>query len=327
MRRRGLTVVEVLVVLGIVAILLAILLPAIQMAREASRRKSCSNRFRQVGLALVHYEELHEVFPPRVIIGRIDRTVHRHGAKASGPWNEKVLLLPYVGAKELYNSINLHLSRHDKSNTTALAISPSQYLCPSDSRALPGSGVTNFKACVGSGKFEGGLDAPIDTMLPAGRFPDGLFATFAGFKAADVRDGLAQTSAMSETRHGGEFVVAPGTHPPLPTLGLLYTFAVTPRTQRNVIAKCENLTLTGGLGMRALGQDWAGGVPYTHLLTPGRPSCMAEQIPDAHNPITANSHHIGGVNVLFADGHVQFIENAVDAGVWQALGSRAAGDY
>lgn len=327
MLRRGLTLVEVLVVLGIIAILVAILLPAVQMGREAARRKSCTNRFRQVGLALHSYEELHGVFPPRVIIGRIDRSIHRHGAKPSGPWNEKILLLPYLGAKELYNSINLGLNRQDKANTTATRVSPSQYLCPSDARPLPGDAVANFKACVGSGKFERGMDAPIDSGLPAGRFPDGLFATMVGFTSGDVRDGLSQTAAMSEARHGAEFVVAPGTHPPLPTLGVLYTFAVTPRTQNNVIAKCENLTLSGGLGMKPLGQDWAFGVPYTHLLTPGRPSCVGEGIPDSHNPITASSHHVGGVNVLFADGHVQFVANTVDAGVWQALGSRAGGDF
>jgi prepilin-type processing-associated H-X9-DG protein len=311
-------------VIAVIAILIAIALPAIQLAREAARRGSCANKLRQIGLALQSYQARHEVFPPHVLVPA--------GADGSwgGPWNEKVMLLPDLGANELYNALNFGLRRTSVANTTVGRISPAQFLCPSDSHAPPGGlrghGVSNYKACMGSGVYPLGLEVEIELSNQTGRISNGLFATTHGFKSSDVRDGMSNTAAMSEMVHGAELKFDESWPSlPIPMMGLIYGLPeIEPRTQNKMLQTCENLSTRGvaGISPSWAGAHWTADTAYNHLFTPGKASCVFVGMKSNLCPITASSRHSNGVNVLFADGHVAMFGKSVDTHLWRALGSK-----
>jgi prepilin-type processing-associated H-X9-DG protein len=312
----GLSLLEVLVVLAIVALLAALVLPAVQMARDAARRASCANKLHQMGIALSSYLDSNKSFPPRMVFGIAPDSA------IGGPWGPSVVLLPLLDGEVIYNQINLSLNWQDRSNTTVLYKSPEQYLCPADGGApRTGYGVANYKPCIGSGRWPGAADALItpDEVKKFPAYPDGLFRVD-GVRRGDVPDGLSHTAAVGEMVHGGDLAGRDWTELPLPSLGLTYHFMVVPRTQAAMIRKCENLDRPEGLALPS-GVPWCSVEGYTHLFGPGKASCFGD-VGDAFSPITASSGHRNGVNLVLADGHVRFVENHIDLEVWRALGSR-----
>jgi prepilin-type processing-associated H-X9-DG protein/prepilin-type N-terminal cleavage/methylation domain-containing protein len=318
MIRRALTLIEFVVVLAIIALLAAILIPAVQAAREAARRTSCANKLHQIGVALHSYVSSHNVFPCQVFqVGS--------GGSFGGPWNAHVLLLPLLDAKDWYNSLNLQLNWQEWANTTVVRRSPPHLLCPSDATPVRDvEGVTSYKLCGGSGSGPWGPDEPIppDEL----RRPDGLFGPPRGVAPAEVRDGLSQTAALAELVHGGNLANMSLESLPRPTLGVMYMFFVSPETENNVVGSCANIASTTPIPLilGPAGPPWTGAEKgrYTHLVTPGAHSCWAGNIGDLYSPITASSRHSGGVNLLWADGHVSSISNEIDSKTWRALGSR-----
>jgi prepilin-type N-terminal cleavage/methylation domain-containing protein len=114
MRRRGFTLTELMIVIGIIAVLIALLLPAVQSAREAARRASCDNNLLQLGFALANYASTHTVFPPGVVsekgpIGNLPQG-YDHG------WI--VQILPYIGQNNLYHHVELAKSVYAAENST-----------------------------------------------------------------------------------------------------------------------------------------------------------------------------------------------------------------
>jgi prepilin-type processing-associated H-X9-DG protein/prepilin-type N-terminal cleavage/methylation domain-containing protein len=320
--RRALTLLEVVVVIAILGVLLALLLPAIQNAREAARRTQCANHLRQIGLAIHSYIELNDCFPPSFIGG---------GAGTGGPWCEKVVLLPFIGHSTTYNALNIGLMGESPANTTVGFRSLSIYLCPSDETPPTGGyGFTNYLACGGSGVGPGPLDqpfirAPCNGIFKPTRRPP--------LKPADCTDGLSHTAALSEHAHGGRIVaMGPAARDlPIPFLGAIYDHPPSQPTQAALIEECKNVQTIppGGLGVRPSGTPWIRQLRYTHLLGPGNPSCnsvdtptSAPRIGDCYSPVSANSRHSNGVNLLLCDGHVRFVSNDVDLEVWRAAGSR-----
>jgi prepilin-type processing-associated H-X9-DG protein len=242
---------------------------------------------------------------------------------AAGPWNEKVMLLPQLAAHDLYNSINFGERWTADANSTIARMSPGYFLCPSDeSPPAHRRGAANYKACIGSGIYPRGVDVPIPQP---GRGGDGLFATIHGFTPSDVRDGLSNTVAMSEMVHGAGLVFDQSWPSlPIPTMGLIYEFTDTPPTQQEVMDACESLPARGirNIIPGNAGTPWCSDLAYNHLFTPGKASCLFNRVNSNLTPITASSRHRNGVNVLFADGHLAFVGNHVDSGVWRALGSK-----
>ncbi len=310
----GLTLLEVIVVVALIAILVALLLPAVQKSREAARRTACSNRLKQIGLALHSYASTNESFPPPVFVDLV-----RAGKLPAGPWNQNVALLPYVAERQLYNSLNLALFWKADANTTAGFLSPSVFLCPSDGNPPGGVyGMASFKSCAGSGK----CPSEDDRSCTPNHFSDGLFAN-GGIKLGDCVDGLSNTSAFSEQIHGGNLretlrnMLDFSFHP---ADGLTYGLQDT-STQQLLLKQCSDLRSTTRISLNLNGEPWHGGFRYTHLLAPGNPSCLGS-VGSGFSPITASSRHIEGVNLLFGDGHVRFVSNDVDTNLWRALGSR-----
>ena len=326
--RYGLTLLEVLVVFVIIGILLALILPAVQRARESARRIACAGYLRQVGIAIQNYISVQDFFPPAILMG--------NGTFGSmGPWNEKVALLPFVELQAVYNALNINLASDAQENTTVRNLSLAIFLCPSDERPPAGTaGFTNFVACGGSGVGLAPLDQPFVPARCNGVFVGARFPV----KPKDCQDGLSQTAAMSEHIHGGRIVSLGRAASPLPRPfpGAIYEYVPRQPTQEAVMTACENVAAIHGreLAITAAGTPWIWSMRrYTHLLSPGKASCMAGEnesmhhaMGDCYSPISANSRHPGGVNLLLCDAHVRFVSNDVNIEVWRALGSRNGGE-
>ncbi|AGA24638.1 DUF1559 domain-containing protein [Singulisphaera acidiphila] len=314
MPRRGFTLIELLVVIAIIAVLIALLLPAVQAAREAARRSQCTNNLKQIGLALHNYEGTHERLP---------------SARTGSPhlWSALAQILPNVEGGAVFNSINFnHTSLPSATqplgvtNTTSVSSIIATYLCPSDPRQArldPGFGPNNYVANAGTGLQNGGSFRPEDGPQAI----DGVFFERSGVRYAEITDGLSNTAAFSETIKGTGLDTA-GAAPQDRLLQYGQGPSLTPVTD----AFCAgSITLWGG----QRGREWARGsfiyASFNHFLTPNNQAfdCLSGNV---GGRMAARSFHSGGVNVLFADGHVQFAKNTVSVSTWRAIASRNGGE-
>ena len=126
MRRRGFTLIELLVVIAIICILIALLLPAVQNAREAARRTQCKNNLHQIGIALQVYQTNHDCLPPGWLTSRINNYVY------PGYSSWLMAILPEIEQGKLYNSLNSSLPAWDEANSTVVTARIGIYLCPTD---------------------------------------------------------------------------------------------------------------------------------------------------------------------------------------------------
>ncbi len=308
--RRAFTLIELLVVITIIGVLTALILPAVQAAREAARRGTCLNQFKQVGLGLHGYFSVHEHLPAGG-----DPLIYSIHTK----------LLPWLENNTIYNSINFaNLSGREFSvNTALLNIKLNVYICPSDYLAdkpgFPGEfwqGKTNFAGCEGDGRSW--LD------------PNGV-VVYRPLALSSISDGLSSTVAMSE------FLVGyPGQTDRLRTLYKSRDFLnAQSHTYLEFVSHCKSLDTMDAPGLTEInflkGSRWFEGqrrqTLYNHVMTPNQPSCgntMASGYPA--ESITASSLHNGGVNCLFADGHARFLRDTISPAVWLSLGTRNGGE-
>jgi prepilin-type N-terminal cleavage/methylation domain-containing protein/prepilin-type processing-associated H-X9-DG protein len=331
---RGFTLIELLVVIAIIAVLVGLLLPAVQAAREAARRTVCANNFRQIGIALHHYHEAIGSLPP--------------GYDRHGDWNEwsaSTMLLPYLEQGPLFHAINFAFAKGAGDpnlflNTTALFVTIPVFLCPSDSDRLTNpEGHNNYCGNWGT------------RPLRYSTSPDGTFggdpyldSPVLGFR--DISDGLSQTAAYSERVMGlgnGGVLNTTMAWDALRPSAMTFNLAATSDVASGptlYFAACQALNPTtatiGPFGVP--GGFWHlilnGNVCYTHIMPPNARSCaypyrnaLAED--DYHHPmgaLTATSRHPGAVNVLFCDGSTRRISETITVPVWWALGTRAGGE-
>ena len=310
-QRRGFTIVELLATLAIIGLLLALLLPAVQSARESARRTQCRNNLKQIGLAIHNYESTHQMWP-----AALSRGLSFH-----------VALLPYMDQSTLYQALDY--SRDLVAAADAIRGKEiSAYLCPSD----PISGVytfpnglqiaaTSYLGNHGTGLLHGGLNGVFRHLAP---WKPDVYAD-GPIRSADITDGMSQTAAVAEVLHS--VGVAPGER--------LRTSWETPRRYAvnefdQFRSDCRNVpedpVAAGWRGTSIQhGSKWVQGSlgisTYTHSLPPQNPSCTNRGgVPDGI--YSAGSSHIGTVHVLHADGHVAPVAWQVDELVWMNLGSR-----
>ncbi len=214
-RSRGFTLVELLVVIAIIGILIALLLPAVQAAREAARRSQCSNNLKQIGLALQNYHDTFKSFPPAWVRARTSRTTF-FGNAANGngydQWGWMAMTLPFMEQQALHDQIDVgpvNLAQVGDTATALLQTPIGNLRCPSDTgpdlnsgRRLNGEDGTNENTALGSY-----VGAHTSWSGRVGRSPGnnqkderGLLIEDRGTKIRDVIDGTSNTIAVGERR-------------------------------------------------------------------------------------------------------------------------------
>jgi prepilin-type N-terminal cleavage/methylation domain-containing protein len=286
-RRKAFTLIELLVTIAIIAVLIALLLPAVQQAREAARRTQCRNNLKQIGLALHNYHDQFEMLPP----GWIGVTSGQPDVDGLNGWSWASKLLPHVDQGALYHSINFNTQVGSSSNTIPRATVLPVFRCPSDVAPekwtiLSAAGSTplaEIAAASYSGVF-GKHEIDLCNGLTMGKActSDGVFFHNSRVRFADISDGLSMTLLVGErlSRSGS---------------GWLYTWT-------GVIAGGENSIV------RILGDT---------DVTPNRDLIRMDEFA---------SYHVGGAHFVMGDGSVRFISSSIDLGVYRSFASRSAGE-
>jgi prepilin-type N-terminal cleavage/methylation domain-containing protein/prepilin-type processing-associated H-X9-DG protein len=307
--RRGFTLVELLVVIAIIGMLVALLLPAVQAAREAARRSQCSNNLKQLGLALHNYESTYKVFPQ----GR-----NKYPQVVSA----LARVLPYIEQANAYELVDPNGTLAvGGQNDLAARTQLSMFVCPSDAQRgqVPGSNYygTNYAACNGTGVLE---DAAGTITYPTIAGGNGVFAQ-APQRLADILDGLSNTAAFSESLIGDGAAVAS-----MPTDARMISMVVleVPGGNDPTPSACES---GAGVWNARRGEQWINGhfgnTLYNHYYTPN-PANKWDCGNGSHNKAlsTARSYHPGGVQILLCDGSARFLGESIALDVWRSLATR-----
>ena len=288
-RPRAFTLLELLMVVGIIAVLIALLLPAIQSAREQARRAQCINNLLQMGIAMGNYASTHSVLPPGVVNDKgpiVSQPVgYHHG------WT--VQILSFIDQDNVYRRFALEESIYAPSNETARSVVISTFMCPSSSRAWSGNGSISYAGC------------HHDVEAPIAADNHGVLYLNSHVRFDDITDGLAQTILLGELKSNEPAILswASGTRATLRNTGadlnsenpLTALFAGIAEFSKEEKHAATARMIAGG----AIPFDFVGGF---------------------------SSSHPGGANFAFGDGSVRFIKQTVQQRVYQLLGNRADGE-
>ncbi|MGO9467625.1 MAG: DUF1559 domain-containing protein [Isosphaeraceae bacterium] len=355
--RGGFTLIELLVVIAIIAVLIALLLPAVQSAREAARRSQCINNLKQIGLAMHNYHNVQNVFPMGVSASN-NTWNSSNGCSALVTWNGwsvHALLLPYLEASPVYNAINfsfdpLVCNSQNFQNTAFLTNIPG-FLCPSD----PNSGKSTYGSSF-LNNYCGSIGTTIGIVQNYPSQSTGVFSYQTPYGLASIQDGSSNTVAFGESLVGspnGRQIKYRGNG----VAGLCYAWILdassNPAQTLATLTACNNAwtslvngpasgAFNGGVNIGVnRGYYWGWGAEAMSLINTIVPP-SSNQYPwnacrngcqgcgnyDMDHSEIANvtSMHPGGANVLFADGHVQFIKGSIAITTWWALGTVSNGE-
>jgi prepilin-type N-terminal cleavage/methylation domain-containing protein/prepilin-type processing-associated H-X9-DG protein len=304
-KRIGFTLIELLVVIAIIAILIGLLLPAVQKVRESAARASCSNKLKQIATALHGHHDAIGSFPAGQPNG-YNASGWPFGASNFNRSNWVGNILPYMEQTAIFEQLSA-IIRANSTYTFFGTFSPnviSTFVCPSDPNApkvanWSGNAQgfhTSYVVCHGNG-----FATP--TADPRGLNLNGIFFGISRTRITDITDGTTQTVMVSELLQGSDS--AAGGHDVRGRMwntihaGTTFSTMLQPNSPTG-----DNV------------QGYCGAVP-------GAP-CAAQSTTNAY--ALARSRHTGGVNVALADASVRFIRNSIDANVWLAMGSRAGGE-
>jgi prepilin-type N-terminal cleavage/methylation domain-containing protein len=325
-KRHGFTLVELLVVIAIIGVLVALLLPAVQSAREAARRGQCTNNLKQIGVAVHNYNDVWQAMPPGCY----------HGV--FGTW--VLHILPFMEQQTLHeryvNSGGIQTFRNGgiryggAANLPVTTTQLKPYVCPTDTKSAQAgiiSGVTFHNYVANYGNTTRGRVSPVGTTstgapnnFGGGPFIEVIYqqtadATYYSYIMLPTENPFKEKSRLAEITDGTS----------------------------NTLAVSETIQGKGG-DLRGFGW-WGGGAHFETLLTPNtslpdrteqsctpavrlNPPCANRTVGNANQEetIAARSRHPGGVSSVQCDGSVRFFTNNIALDVWRAWGSSAGGD-
>jgi prepilin-type N-terminal cleavage/methylation domain-containing protein/prepilin-type processing-associated H-X9-DG protein len=357
--RSGFTLIELLVVIAIIAVLIGLLLPAVQKVREASSRAKCQNNLKQIILSAHNFESTNNAFPP----GASKLPVQPNGPPVvSNPTTPSatfpsgtsrasalVQLLPYVEQASKYQQFNFDYSVNNPTAPITAANDPNAaaraqdmpiYLCPSD----PSDGSFNNGTVPGTNgrsNYFGNAGRSISMLDDAegngGAWSGVFWVEYTSRQAAwynnnprrvkilDIADGTSSTAMFAEIKRGWNDTSRPrDVQDPLTTSGNYSTVVTTTTTQPT---DCTNASPPSFryAGLQYYRPDVIWTSLYSHMMTPNSQSYDCVDASLLRGVVTARSYHQGGVNVGFCDGSIRFITDGIDQRTWQLLGSRADG--
>jgi prepilin-type processing-associated H-X9-DG protein/prepilin-type N-terminal cleavage/methylation domain-containing protein len=286
----GFTLVELLVVIGIIAVLLALLVPAVQRVRDTAARTECVNNLKQIGLALQGYHGIYSSFPPGYHSGYDDE-----GTDTGPGWGWAAFILPHIEQQSVFKAIQFEQEIEAPANASVRVQQIQAYLCPADS--VPATWTTmNFDSI-------GNPIAPICDVASAnyigvfgvsepGVEGEGIFYRGSSTRIADITDGTSQTMIVGERSFRW--------------------------CQATWVGSVTGASMVPPPGSPALAGEWNGsGFVLGHTFEgsggPGSPGTEANGF---------SSQHSAGANFLFADGHVQFLQTTMNHEVYMALSTR-----
>ncbi len=325
--RAGFTLIELLVVIAIIGILVALLLPAVQAAREAGRRMSCSNRLKQIGLAMHNFHDCNRRLPA----GDPQKVCPTYPAVGAFlyRWSPLAMVTPFMEQYNVYSALNFDVPLYTYAGSNSgpgYDVHPDNlepvssvlelFLCPSDlrERVDPLYGPTNYVSCWGSG-------VPPYTVHSTSK-TDGIFYANSITSFGDIKDGSSNTAMAAES------TFFPGGDGSRLSLDNREQVMVSLRSLPLDEAICSTL---GSSVQTSRNGRWADGWPrysgYDHYLPPNSlvPDCAVVS-PMRGLWKAARSRHPNGVNLLLCDGSVHFVSETVDRNTWHYLGSREGGE-
>lgn len=291
--RRGFTLVELLVVIAIIGILMSLLLPAIQSARESARKIQCKNNAKQIGIALLNYHDTYKRFPHSDALH-----IHTNNLNGQKGFNWQVRILPYVEENNAFRQLDLKALSTDEINAKFLRSTPPMFLCPTDATSgelceeegyagAKAISQTNYAACVGDYRNDTGTgetpaygnvlkDEPVRGIIGRNKW---------AAKASQVRDGLSKTFIVGEC------------------LG--------------------SVCINQNFGSQSFATT---AFPINHE----NESLLANP-PTVANPrwdesTGFRSMHTGGAIFVMGDGSVHFVEESLDGTIYRGLASRSGGE-
>jgi len=339
MRKRspGFTLIELLVVIAIIAVLIGLLLPAVQSAREAARRAQCVNNLKQIGVALHNYHSALGGFPPSRMAPHTAPSpiIPSAGPCYSGSIAVHTHIGPYLENTNLFNAYNFQANNFNsgcQQNGTVLVTKNNVWMCPSEQGFFGGAGAAqipannyryNIGATICHSTAWGDTEVDVAPWGPNARAemygPRGGVFRQEGSSVATISDGTSNTAAFSEKGLGSSGSLATKTTNKMDVYRLGGGLRTSSLTTDILVTACIASWQTATSVENQCG--WAGksqteAFPihtlYNHLLPPNSaiPDCNADySFADGNNEPeieSARSYHPGGVNVLFADGSVHF---------------------
>ncbi|WP_207394835.1 DUF1559 domain-containing protein [Bremerella alba] len=337
-RQTGFTLVELLVVIAIIGVLIALLLPAVQQAREAARRMQCSNNMKQLGLALHNYHDTFGSFVPRAT-GTTSGSTQNNGRL-----NGLIPLLPFIEQNAMFDQIAAgNGTKPPYGGNTWEAwgpwdVCPEMYRCPSDNYSGSLKNHFNYRFSLG--------DSMGSTLNATS--VRGMFAKRDGTSFRDITDGTSNTIAMSE-RKVNEYNLGERSGQIRVTEGVVTGVSDLTTSPINCLAEASGRFYLDASAVKGRGGWWfadgqAERAGFMTVLPPNSPSCVEGNNGSGDSTtslIAPTSNHPGGVLTLHADGSTHFVPETIDTGdlslaerssglspygVWGALGSKAGGE-